>query len=155
MVSFLASLHSKISSEVFETAAMMKSMSSIVSTVCICGLVALEFFHEVGFVGETFIFLEVSASSIGSLGGVTSPYLCLYSFPLSPSLSTSSLPPPPSESEVVSSDAMLRFYTSSFFFLLLLLGASYSSLVTKGPLLGRGQTVLPSRLVQGALRPTP
>jgi hypothetical protein len=48
MVSCLASLHYKISSEVSEIVAMMKSMSSIVSTVCIYGLLALEFFHDVG-----------------------------------------------------------------------------------------------------------
>jgi hypothetical protein len=79
MVSCLASLHCKISSEVYETMTMMKSMSSILSTVCICGLVALDFFRDVGFVGETFLFLEVSASSIGSLGCVTSPCFCLSS----------------------------------------------------------------------------
>jgi hypothetical protein len=81
MVSCLASLHYKISSEVFERTTMMKSMSSIVSTVCNCGLVFLDFFHNVGFMGETFLFLEVSASSIGSLGGVTLPYFCLSSSP--------------------------------------------------------------------------
>jgi hypothetical protein len=93
MVSCLASLHCKISSKVSEIVAMMKSMSSIVSTVCIYGLVSLDFFRNVGFVGETFLFLEVSASSIGSLGSVTSP--CFY---LSSSLSTLPSPPPPSES---------------------------------------------------------
>jgi hypothetical protein len=131
MVSCLASLCCKIYSEVSETAAMMKSMSSIVSTVCICGLVALDFFHDVGFVGETFLFLEVSASSIGSLGGVTSPCFCSSSYPFSSSLSysfsTSSSPPPQGESEAFSSDPLFSFCTSSFFFLLLLLGASYSS----------------------------
>jgi hypothetical protein len=34
---------------------------------------ALDFFHEVGFIRENFIFFEGLASSTGSLGGVTSP----------------------------------------------------------------------------------
>jgi hypothetical protein len=127
MVSCLASLCCKISSKVSETTTMMKSMSSIMSTVYICGLVSLDFFWDVGFVGETFLFLEVSTSSIGSLGDVTSPCFYLSSSPLSSSLSTLSSPPLLGESEAVSSDALFNFYTSSFFFLLLLLGASYFS----------------------------
>jgi hypothetical protein len=111
---------------------MMKYMSFIMSIVYIYGLVAFEFFHDVGLVGETFLFLEVSALSIGSLSGVTSPCFYLSSSPLSSSLSTSSSPPPPGESEAISYDELFIFCTSSFFFLLLLLGASYSSRVTKG-----------------------
>jgi hypothetical protein len=71
MVSYLASLYCNISSEVFETMVMMRSMSSIVSTVCICGLLPLDFFGDVCFVGGKFLFLEVSASSRGSLCNVT------------------------------------------------------------------------------------
>jgi hypothetical protein len=102
---------------------MMKYISSIVSTVCICGLVDLGFFHDVGFMGETFLFLEVLASSIGSLSSVTSPYFWLSSSPLSSSLSTFSSPPPLGESEAVSFDALFKSCTYSFFFLLILLGA--------------------------------
>jgi hypothetical protein len=126
MVSCLASLCYKISSEVSDIAVMMRSMSSIVSTVCILGLLALDFFHDEGFMGETFLFLDVSASSMGSLGCYFTCFF-LSSSPFSSSLSTSSPPPPPGESEAVSSDALFNSCTSSFFFLLLLLGASYSS----------------------------
>jgi hypothetical protein len=65
---------------------MMKYMSSIMRTVYIYGLLALDFFRDVGFVGETFLFLEVSTSSIRSLGGVTSPCFFLSYSPLSSSL---------------------------------------------------------------------
>jgi hypothetical protein len=117
---------------------MMKSISSIMSIVCICSLLNLGFFHDVGFMGETFILLEVSSLSIGSLGGVTSPCFFLSYSPLSSSLYTSSSPPPLGESEVVSSNVLFNSYTSSFFFLLLLLGASYSLRVTIGLLMRLG-----------------
>jgi hypothetical protein len=52
---------------------MMKSKSLSINTVCSLVLQALDYFREVGFVGETFIFLEGLASSKGSLGDVTSP----------------------------------------------------------------------------------
>jgi hypothetical protein len=89
--------------------------------------VSLDFFHEVGFLGEIFIFLEGSASSMGSLGGVTSPCFYLSSFPLVCSLFTSSLYPHLGDSKAVSSDALLRFCTSSVFFLLLGPSVSCSS----------------------------
>jgi hypothetical protein len=130
MVSCFLSLHCKISSEVYKTTMMMIFMSSIMSTICIYDLLALDFFRDVGFVGETFLFLEVLASSRGSLGGVTSPCFFLYSSPLSSSLYTLSSPPPLGEFEVVSSEALFSSCTYSVFFLLLLLGASYSSRVT-------------------------
>jgi hypothetical protein len=138
MISCFSSLQYKISSDVSDTMMMMRSMSSTVSTVCNLGLLALDFFRDEGFMGETFLFLDVSASSRGSLGSVTSPYLCFSSSPLSSSLSTSSPPPPLGESKIVSSDVLFNSYTSSFFFLLLLLGASYSSRVTTGLLMRLG-----------------
>jgi hypothetical protein len=59
MDSCLASVLYKISSEASDTAAIMKSKASIVNIVCSFDLLALEFFHNVGFVGETFLFLDV------------------------------------------------------------------------------------------------
>jgi hypothetical protein len=59
----LDSLYYKICSKVSETMTMIKYMSSIVSIVYIYGLLALDFFHDVGFLGETFLLLEVSSSS--------------------------------------------------------------------------------------------
>jgi hypothetical protein len=76
MVSCLASFLYKISSEVSDTAAMMKSKSSSVSTVCSLVLLAFDFFRDVGFMGETFLLLDGSVSSGGFCGGVTSP--CFY-----------------------------------------------------------------------------
>jgi hypothetical protein len=108
-------------------AAMMNSKSSSVSTVYSLVLVALEFFCKVGFVGETILFLEGSTSSIGSLGGVTFPCLCGSSFPLVPSLSTSSSPPRPSDFEAISYDVLLNCWTSSIFFLILIPCVSCSS----------------------------
>jgi hypothetical protein len=132
MVSCFSSLHYKISSEVSATAAMMRSMSSTVSIVFNLGLLYFDFFHDEGFMGETFLFLDASASSMGFLGGVTSSDSFLSYSPFSFSLSTSSPPLHPSESKVVSSDALFNSCTSYFFFLLLLLGAFYSSRVTIG-----------------------
>jgi hypothetical protein len=60
-----------MSSEVSSTTMMMRSMSSTMRIVCNLGLLAFEFFHDEGFNGETFIFLDVSASSRGFFGGVT------------------------------------------------------------------------------------
>jgi hypothetical protein len=40
-------------------------MSSIVSIVSILGLLAFDFFCDVGFMGEKFLFLDVSVSSGG------------------------------------------------------------------------------------------
>jgi hypothetical protein len=65
-----------MSYEVSVTATMMKSKSSSVRIVCNLVLLALDFFREIGFVGETFILLDGLVSSTGSLGGVTLPYLC-------------------------------------------------------------------------------
>jgi hypothetical protein len=76
MVSCLASMFYIISCEVSNTTVMMKSKSSSMSIVCSLVLVALDLFHEVGFMGEAFIFLKGSTSSMGSLGSVTSP--CFY-----------------------------------------------------------------------------
>ena len=73
MVSFFSSLYYKISSMVFETTTMVRLMSSTVSIVSILGFLALDFFHEEVFIGETFIFLDVSVSSGGFCGDVTSP----------------------------------------------------------------------------------
>jgi hypothetical protein len=73
MVACLALVFYIISCEASDTTVIMKSKSSSMSTVYSLVLVALDFFREVGFVGETFLFLEGSTSSIGSLGDVTSP----------------------------------------------------------------------------------
>jgi hypothetical protein len=89
---------------------------------------AFDFFRDEGFVGEPFLFLDVSASGKGYLGSVTSPCFYLSSrTSSSSSLSTLSPPPPSGESSVVSFDAQLNFWASSFFFFMLLLDASYSS----------------------------
>jgi hypothetical protein len=76
MVSFLASVFSIISFEASDMVRMMKLKSSSMSIVCNLVLLALDFFLEVGFVGETFLFLYGSASSTGSLGSVTLPCFC-------------------------------------------------------------------------------
>jgi hypothetical protein len=132
MASSFASFLCKISFEVSDTTTIMKSKSSTMSTVCSFGLLALDFFRNVGFMGETFLLLDGSASSGGLCGSVTLPCFCLSSSPSFSSLSTSSSPPPLGEYNAVSSDVLLSFYTSSFFFFLLLLGASYASRVTTG-----------------------
>jgi hypothetical protein len=66
MVYCLASLRCKISSIVSDMAVVMRSMSSTVSTVYSLGLLYFDFFRDVGFMGETFLFLDVSTSSRGS-----------------------------------------------------------------------------------------
>jgi hypothetical protein len=106
---------------------MMKSKSSIVSIVCILVKVALNFFREEGFGGETFLFFKGSASS---LGGVTSP--CFYSSSFPFISSTSSSPPRPGDTEEVFFEVMLKSWNSSVFFLLLVLGVSCSLSVTSG-----------------------
>jgi hypothetical protein len=126
MVYFFSSFICKISFEASDTAAIMKSKSLTVRKFYIFGLTTLDFFYDVSFIGETFLFLDISASSREFLGSVTSPCFCLSSSPYFSSLSTSSSPPPLSESDVVSSDVFCISYTYSFFFFLLLLGASYS-----------------------------
>jgi hypothetical protein len=73
MVSFLDYVFYIISCEASDTTVMMKSKSSSVITVCNLVLLDLDLFLEVGFMRETFLFLEGSASSIGSLGDVTFP----------------------------------------------------------------------------------
>jgi hypothetical protein len=120
----------QISFEASDITTIMKSKSSTMNTVCNFSLLSLDFFRDVSFVGEIFLFLDVSSSSRGFLGGVTSPCFCLYSFPLSSSLSTLSSPPTLGDSEVVSSDALLSSCIYSFFFLLLLPGVSDSLPVT-------------------------
>jgi len=62
-----------MSYEASATIVVMRSRSLNVSTLCIFGLFAWLFFLEEGFCGEAFLFLVVSDSSIGFLGGVTSP----------------------------------------------------------------------------------
>jgi len=91
------------------------------STVCILVKVALDFFQEEVFEGETFLFFNGSASY---LGAVTSP--CFYSsyFPFISSTSLS--PPQPGDTEAVFSEALLNSWTSSIFFLLLVPGVSCS-----------------------------
>jgi hypothetical protein len=141
IVSCLASLHCKISFEVSDTAVMMRSISSTVSTVSNGGLLARDFFHNEGFFGEPFLFLDVSISVRGFLGGVTLPCSCFSSSPSSSSLSTSSPPPPSGESGVASSDALCVSCTSSFFFFFFFLGPSYSSWVTTGlPMRSRSES---------------
>jgi hypothetical protein len=130
MDSCFSSLHYKISSDVSDTNTMMRLISSTMSIVYSLGLLAFEFFHDVGFIGETFLFLDVSTSSSGFLGGVTSPYFLLSSSPSLYSLSTSSSFPLQGEFDAFSSDALFISCTSSFFFFLLPLGASYSLRVT-------------------------
>jgi len=132
MVSLFASLHCIISFEVYEMTVMITLMSSIVSTISLLGLLSLEFFHEEGFMRETFLFLDIYVSSGGFWGSFTSPSFYIYSSPFSSSLSTTSSPPPLGDSKEVSSDGLLNSCISSFFFLLLLLGVSYSPWVTTG-----------------------
>jgi hypothetical protein len=96
---------------------MMKSKSSTVSTVFILVTVALVFFREEGFGGETFLFFKGSTSS---LGGVTSPCFFSSSFPFISS--TSSSPPQPVDIEAIFSKALLKSWTFLVFFLLLVLG---------------------------------
>ena len=110
-----------MSSKAYDTAAMMRSISSTVRTVWNGGLLSFDFFRDEGFVREPFLFLDVSASERGSLGCVTSPYFYLSSPPSSSSLSTFSPPPPSCESSVVSFDVLLNFCNSSLFLFLLLI----------------------------------
>jgi hypothetical protein len=79
MVSCFSSLHYRISSEVSAIVAMMRSMSSTVSTVCNLGLLDFDLFCDEGFIGETFLLLDVSVFVRGSLGGVTSCFFFLFS----------------------------------------------------------------------------
>jgi hypothetical protein len=58
---------------------MIRSMSSTMSTVSILGFLYLDFFREEGFMGETFLFLDLSVSSGGFCGSVTSPCFFLSS----------------------------------------------------------------------------
>jgi hypothetical protein len=83
-----------MSSEVFDIAEMMRSISSTMRTVCNGGFLAREFFFAKSFFGKTFLFLDVSIYGRGYLGGVTSPCSFLSSSPSSSSWSTSSPPPP-------------------------------------------------------------
>jgi hypothetical protein len=78
ITSFLASFFCNISFEASFTAVMMKSKSSTVSIVFILVMVALGFFQEEGFEGETFLFFKRSTSS---LANVTLPCFCSYPFP--------------------------------------------------------------------------
>jgi hypothetical protein len=123
--SCLASCFCKISCEASTTATMIKLKSSTVSIVYILVKVSLDFFRVVRFMGETFLFFRGSASSVGSLGGVTSP--CFYWSSLLFVSSTSSSPPHPGDIKAVPSDALLKFWNSSVFFLLLVLGRSFAS----------------------------
>jgi hypothetical protein len=98
-------------------AAMMKSKSLVVSTIFILVMVALDFFREEGFRGETFLFFR---GSFSYLDGVTSPCFCS-----TPVLFISSSSPPQScDIEVVFPKALLRSCTSSIFFVLLGSGVS-------------------------------
>jgi hypothetical protein len=101
--SCLASCFSMISIEASFRAAMMKSKSSVVSTICILVTVTLDFFQEEGFGGETFLFFKGSASY---LGGVTSPCFCSVSFPFVSSNSSS--PPRSGDTEAIFSKALLK-----------------------------------------------
>jgi hypothetical protein len=93
----------------------MKSKSSVGRIVCILVTVALYFFQEEGFVGETFLFFKGSTSS---LGHVTSPFFF--------SASTSSSTPWSGDSEAVFPEALLKSWTSIVFFLLFVPGVSCS-----------------------------
>jgi hypothetical protein len=66
-------------------------------------MVALDFFQEEGFGGETLLFFKGSASS---LGGVTSPLFCSAS--LSFISSTSPSPPRSGDMEAVIPEALLK-----------------------------------------------
>jgi hypothetical protein len=74
MASCLASVLYKISSEALDTVAIMNSKSSTVIIVYSFVLLSLDFFRDVGFIGENFLFLDVSISSRGFQGGVTLPF---------------------------------------------------------------------------------
>jgi hypothetical protein len=117
----LASCFCNISCEASFTIVMMKSKSYTVSIVCILAKVALDFFQEEGFEGETFLFSKGSASF---LGGVTSPCFCSYYFIFVSSNSSS--PPRLGDTEAISSDVLLKSQTSLVFFLLLVLCVSCS-----------------------------
>jgi hypothetical protein len=83
MASYFSLFLCKISFEASPIAEIMNSKSSNMSTFCIFGLLDLDFFHDEGFMGETFLFLDGSVSSRRFFGGVTSPfYLLLFLFPL-------------------------------------------------------------------------
>jgi hypothetical protein len=107
---------------------MMKSKSSIVRTVFILVTMALDFYWEEGFGGETFLLFRGSTLS---LGGVTSPGFCSAPFPFSSS--TSSSPPRSGHTEEVFPEAILKSWTSSVFFVLLGLGVSSSLCIVFGP----------------------
>jgi len=62
-----------MSSEVSDTAAMIRSISSNVSTVWNVGLLDFYFFRDECFIGEPFLLLDVSTSRRGYFGGVTLP----------------------------------------------------------------------------------
>jgi hypothetical protein len=108
-------------------ATMMNSKSSVVSTVCILVMVALDFFWEEGFRGKTFLFFRGSVSSLGS---VTFPCFCSTSLPFISS--TSSSPPQSGDTEAVFPEALLKYWISSVLFLLLGLGVSCSLCVVFG-----------------------
>jgi hypothetical protein len=79
MASCFSSLLCTSSYEASPTAEITKLKSSIMGTLCIFGLLALDFFRNEFFVGETLLFLEGSVSSGGFCGSVTLPFLS-YSF---------------------------------------------------------------------------
>jgi hypothetical protein len=129
-----------MSYEVSNTTVMISSLSSTINIVWNGGLLAFDFFRDEDFVGEPFLFLDVSIFVRGSLSSVTLSCFLLYSSPSS-SYFYSSSPPPSSESNVVSFDALLHSCISYFFLFLLLLGASYSSRVTIGLLMRSGSEI--------------
>jgi hypothetical protein len=116
-----------ISSEASFRVAMMKSKSLVVSTIFILVTVALDFFREEGFGGETFLFFRGSTSSFG---GVTSPRF--YSSPFPFSSSTSSSPPRSGDTEAVFPEALIKYWNYLVFCILLGPGVSCSLCVVYG-----------------------
>jgi hypothetical protein len=125
--SFLASCFSTISSEVSFRASMMKSKSSVVSTVFILVTMAFDFFREKGYGRENFLFFRGSTSS---LGGVTSPRLCSGPFPFISS--TSSSPPQSGDTKAIFPEELLKSWTSLVFFIFLCLRVSCSLCMVSG-----------------------
>jgi hypothetical protein len=116
-----------ISSEASFRAAMMKSKSSVVSTIFILVTVAFDFFWEEGFEGEPFLFFRGSTSS---LGGVTSPRFCSSPFPFSSY--TSSSPPHSGDIEAIFPKALIKYWNYLVFCVLLGSGVSCSLCVVYG-----------------------
>jgi hypothetical protein len=135
IVSCLAPCICKISSKVSSTTAIMRSMSSTVSTFFNWGLLVRAFFLVEGFSGEKFLFYYVFVVVRGSFGGVSSPSP-FFSPSSPPSWFTSSPPLPLGESGLLSFEVLysssVSWTSSFFFFFFAFLCPVCSTQVTKG-----------------------